>query len=143
MAGAFAVGLAAGLLAAGFFAAGLRAGLAAAVVMLVSAGPIADQKAPISGLDGIGMPFAAPFTACEVVHVHDFALGRGRVIPVFVVTFFPAMMGYDDHRNVQVAHRAIEFAQVVEQAVLFGDGVLKVVESGLMAFEKHRGSTWK
>ncbi|EJZ59577.1 hypothetical protein I1A_003929 [Pseudomonas fluorescens R124] len=30
-----------------------------------------------------------------------------------------------------------------EQAILFGDGVLKVVESGLMAIEKHVSSTWK
>ncbi|MNF76921.1 hypothetical protein D3C84_590470 [compost metagenome] len=43
------------------------------------------------------------------------------MVPAFVVTVFPAMVRYDDDRNVEGANRAVERAQVVEQADLLGD----------------------
>ena len=70
----------------------------------------------------IGMPFAAPFAACEVVHVLDLALGGAGVIPGFVVALFPATVRYDDHLDVEGADGAVEAAQVIEQADLVGDG---------------------
>ncbi|MNN74496.1 hypothetical protein D3C81_1907040 [compost metagenome] len=56
------------------------------------------------------------------------------MIPVFVVAFFPAVVGYDDHRNVEPANGAIKRAQVVEQADSRGNGLDQGVD--LSAFRQ-------
>ncbi|MDT4851157.1 hypothetical protein FQZ97_853290 [compost metagenome] len=94
-----------------------------------------SARAPMLGNDGvawpgreIGVPFAAPFTPCEVMAVHDLALGGRRVVPVLVVARFPAPMRHDEHRNATGADGTIQRTQVVEQADFGSDGLYEGID---------------
>ncbi len=63
----------------------------------------------------IRMPFAAPFAAGEAVPLHNGALCRVGMIPVFIIARLPAAMGHDDNLNPRTSDGLVDAAKIVEQ----------------------------
>jgi hypothetical protein len=58
---------------------------------------------------GEGLPFARS------------NLGRVRMVPAFIVTGFPAMMGHNENADAGLANRRSNLAQILEQPDFPGD----------------------
>ena len=69
----------------------------------------------------VRVPIAAPFATRETVALHDRLLGRVGMIPVLIVTWFPAPVRDDHHLDVRGADGAIQSAQVIKEPDLISD----------------------
>jgi hypothetical protein len=69
----------------------------------------------------VGVPFAAPFAAREVVLLHDASLGGVWMVPVLIVARLPPPVWDDDNLNARRSYGAIQPAQVIKKPDLSGD----------------------